>query len=78
MLQSYRDSMGRRGSISPRLAANLSAAQRFTDRGRTAQAAQEMQQFLDRLADVPANSYVSPAAQAALQEEARAVLAGMR
>ena len=78
ILQTYRDSADIRGSIAPRLAANLSAAQRFADRGRTAQAAQEIQQFLDRLDNVPAKSYVSIAAKAALQKEARAVLAGLR
>ena len=66
-----------RGPITHLLAANLSAAQRFADQGRTAQAAREIQRFLDRLDDVPANSYVSPAAKAALQEEAHAVLDGM-
>ena len=78
ILQTYRDSADVRGSIAPRLAANLSAAQRFADRGRTAQAAQEIQQFLDRLDNVPVKSYVSPAAKAALQKEARVVLAGLR
>ena len=77
MLQSYRDSMARRGSISPRLAAKLSAAQRFTDRGRTAQEAQGMQQFLDRLADVPANSFSLPPRKRPLKRR-RAVLAGIR
>ena len=60
-----------RGPITHLLSrANLSAAQLFADQVRTAQAAREIQRFLDRLDDVPANSYVSPAAKMAIQEEA--------
>ena len=67
-----------RGPITHLLSrANLSAAQRFADQVRTAQAARETERFLDRLDDVPANSYISPAAEAALQEEAHAALDGM-